>query len=610
MIDPLSKRQYTFHLIFIIVGILFTSRLFFLQVVDTSYVATAENNSRRHVTQYPARGLIYDRHKNLLVYNEVAYDMMVIPRQVKEFDTVKFCELLEISIQQVKQELKKAKAFSQYRPYPIIRQISSKKYAIFKEMIYKFPGFYVQTRTLRKYPRSIAAHVLGYVGEVDKELITKNPYYNQGDYIGISGIEKSYENYLRGKKGVKIYMVDVHNRIQGSYKEGAFDSIAEVGSDLITTIDADLQAYGEMLMTNKIGSIVAIEPATGEILVLITSPAYDPNLLVGRIRTENYKKLSQDNKKPLFNRALMAKYPPGSTFKLINGLIGLQEEVITTNSVFTCAGGYNVGSFHVGCHHNGSIGFIYSIQSSCNAYYCNVFQRILSDRDYANVSDAYENWRKHLASFGIGRKLDSDLTTELNGFIPTADYYNKFYGEGRWKPLMLVSMAIGQGEVGVTPFQLTNMTASIANRGYYYIPHIVKEIDGVEHIDQRYREKQHTTIDTSYFKYVIEGMELVVKSGTATRARLNGVSICGKTGTAENPHGEDHSIFTAFAPKDNPKIAISVYVENAGFGSTWAAPIASLMIEKYLNDSISRPDLEKYIVESLFLTQKIQPPEN
>lgn len=602
--ENLDRRKFVIGIIIVIICLIYLLRLFFLQVVDTTYRLSAENNSRRHVTQYPARGLIYDRNGKLLVFNEVAYDIRVIPRQVTSFDTAAFCEIFNISKQQLQKALSKATIYSRYKPSTILKQISSKKYAVFKELIYKFPGFYVQTRTLRKYPKPIAAHVLGYVSEVDPGIIEKDNYYVSGDYIGYSGIEKSYEEYLRGKKGVKIYLVDVHNRIQGSYKDGKYDSIPVVGQNIITSLDADLQEYGELLMQNKKGSIVAIEPATGEILALVSTPAYNPNLLVGRARSHNYKILSRQTDNPLFNRALMAKYPPGSTFKVVNALIGLQEEVITTNSVFSCHGGYRVGSFHLGCHHNGSIDFTYSIQGSCNAYYCNVYRRILDDKKFPSIADAYMNWRSHLQSFGLGRKLGSDLAYEMEGFIPTDKYFDRFYGEGRWKSLMLVSMAIGQGELGLTPFQMANLTAAVANRGYYYIPHIVKSIEGESDIASRFKEKQYTSIDRKYFEPVINGMELVVQSGTATRARVKGISICGKTGTAENPHGKDHSIFIAFAPRDEPKIALSVYVENAGFGSTWAAPIASLMIEKYLRDTITRSYLEKYILDANLLIDK------
>ncbi len=599
-----SNRRFIIIGTFVLIVIIYIIRLFSLQVLDASYRLSAANNAFRNVTQYPARGLIYDRNGKLLVYNEAAFDLMVVPRQVNPFDTAKFCEILDISREYVRTELAAAKSYSWYKPSVFLRQISAEKYAVFQEMLYKFSGFYVQTRTLRKYPIPVAAHVLGYVGEVNDKIVESQPYYKPGDYIGISGIEKSYEKYLRGEKGVKIFLVDVHNRIKGSYKDGKFDTMAVVGANITTSLDADLQAYGELLMQNKTGSIVAIEPHSGEILSLVSSPAYDPNLLVGRARSKNYTKLEKDSLKPLFNRALMAPYPPGSTFKPLNALIGLQEGVITTESHFTCSGGYTVGNFHLGCHHYGSIGFIYSIQGSCNAYYCNVFRRIIDNPAYNKVSEGYTAWRNHVMDFGIGKKLNTDLTHELKGFVPPPEYYDKYYGKDKWKSLWIVSLAIGQGEIGTTPLQLANMTATIANRGYYIIPHIIKDIKGDHQIPQRFKEKQFTSIDTAHFRPVIKGMELVVKSGTATRARVEGIDICGKTGTAENPHGEDHSVFIAFAPKDDPQIALAVFVENAGYGSTWAAPIASLMIEKYLNDSISRPWVEKRILDANLIEKR------
>ncbi len=606
MKNKFESRQYVIGGIIIFIAIAFIIQLFLLQVVDTAYKVSADNNVFRYVTEYPGRGLIMDRNGKLLVYNEVAYDLEVVPNFMRSFDTLELCSILDISKEKLVEGVQKAKQYSAYKPSVVVKQISSKKYAILQETLYKFPGFAVRTRTLRKYPEPIAAHVLGYVGEVNDKIIKSDKYYKSGDYIGISGIERSYEKEVRGRKGVKIYLVDVHNSIKGSYKDGTFDTASIVGANITTTLDAELQSYGEKLMQNKIGSIVALEPSTGEILALITSPSYNSNLLVGQERTKNYMMLQDDKLKPLFNRALMARYPPGSTFKLVNALIGLQEGIITTNSAFSCNGGYHVGSFTVGCHHGGSIDFLHSIQGSCNSYYCNVFQRILDDKKYGKVSVAYNNWRKHLASFGIGRKLEIDLSSELSSFVPTSEYYDKIYGKDKWKSLWIISMAIGQGELGVTPIHMANLTATIANRGYYVIPHIIKSIEGKKSIDPKYLEKHYTTIDRKYFDPVVDGMELVITSGTATRARLPGVAICGKTGTAENPHGTDHSIFVAFAPKNNPKIAIAVYIENGGFGSTWAAPIASLMIEKYLNDTISRPLMEEGMVNANLINEKKQ----
>ncbi len=455
-----------------------------------------------------------------------------------------------------------------------------------QEIMFKYPGFYVQTRTLRSYAKPVGAHLLGYVGEVDDNIVKADKYYKSGDYIGVSGIEKEYEKELRGKNGVTIYLVDSHNQVKGSFLNGAHDTLPEPGEDLITTIDIDLQEYGEMLMKNKSGSIVAIEPSTGEVLTLVSSPGYDPSLLVGRVRSENFNRLLKDSLNPLFNRALMASYPPGSTFKPLVGLIALQEKAIVPSTMFGCSNGY----LFVGCHsHPSPLNLEEAIMHSCNSYFCQTFRRILENPGYSSVSEAYVRWGKYLTDFGFGNKLQTDFPNELPGFIPSLEYYEKFHGTGRLKALNIISVAIGQGEIGITPLQMANMTAAIANRGYFYTPHIVRSLSGNEIADSRFTVKHFTGIDSVNFIPVIEGMDLVVSGGPGATARsiaIEGITICGKTGTAENPHGEDHSVFIAFAPKDNPRIAIAVYVENAGFGSTFAAPIASLMIEKYLTGEI------------------------
>ncbi len=607
-----KERRYVLGGIFLLIGIIYVAKLFFIQVVDTTFRVSAENNSTRSVTQYPGRGLIYDRsQKKLLVFNEAAYDLMLIPRQLKEFDTLKLAQILGIEKKPLLAEINKAKKYSYYKPSVVLKQLSAQRYAVLQEVLYKFPGFSVHSRPIRKYPFKTAAHILGYVGEVDEKIIKKDKYYKMGDYIGRNGMEKTYEKYLRGEKGVQVYLVDVHNRIQGSYQDGRYDVSAKAGKNLVSTIDIDLQMYGEQLMQNKKGSIVAIEPATGEILSLVTSPNYDPNLLVGQLRTSNYKSLLRDTLNPLFNRAAMASYPPGSTFKLVNALIGLQEEIITPQTSFTCAGGYHVGSFSLGCHHNRGFKLIESIQFSCNAYYCQEFRRILDNKKYENVREGYKNWREHVTSFGLGTKLNTDLTNELPGFIPTAEYFDKKYqGKNRWTSLMLVSMSIGQGEIGVTPIQMANMACAIANKGFYYIPHLVKKIEGKARIDERFITPRYTRIDTSYFNDVIKGMEMVVLGGTATTAQVKNIVVCGKTGTAQNPHGKDHSIFVAFAPKNKPKIAISVYVENAGFGSTWAAPIAALMIEKYLKGETAKEYPSSYWEKRILNADLINQPQN
>jgi len=596
-----ANRKLIISGLFILMIFIYIIRLFYLQVPDNHFKRSAENNATRHMTQYPSRGLIFDRNGELLAYNKPVFDVLIVIREVKEFDTTELCKITGVERDKFVKKFKYYKARkSWFRPHIIIPMLSFARYSLLQEKLYQFRGFYIQPRTIRAYAKTVAANVLGYVGEVNQRVIDKQPYYKSGDYIGISGMEKSYEKDFRGKKGVKIFTVDVHNRIKGSYKDGKYDSLAISGSNITTTLDARLQAYGELLMSNKKGSIVVIEPSTGGILTLVTSPTYNPNLLVGKERAQNYKILKNNPDKPLFNRAIGASYPPGSTFKTVNALIGLQEKVITTRTVLPCNGGYRVGSFHQHCHHGGAVNFIQSIQSSCNAYYSQVFMRILKNNSYDSISLAFDSWRNYLLKFGIGRKLNTDLSYELKGIIYTKEHYEKFFN-GRWRPLRLVSMAIGQGEIGITPLQMANVTASIANRGYYYIPHIVKEIQGRDSIDARFYEKNYVGIDSVYFPPVIDGMELVVKSGTATRAYLPDISICGKTGTAENPHGKDHSIFIAFAPKENPKIAVAVFVENAGYGGTWAAPIASLMIEKYINDSISRTYVEERIINANLL---------
>ncbi len=595
-----AGRKYFVAGLVILIGLVYVIRLFSLQVIDTSYKFSADSNTRRTRIIYPARGIIYDRNGEIVVSNEAAYDLIINPSQLKQFDTADFCKILDIETPELRKRIKEARDYSYYKPSVFMKQISSVTYAQLQEKMYKFPGFFVQPRTLRKYPRSIAAHVLGYVGEVDDKIIAEQPYYQMGDYIGISGIEQSYENDLRGEKGIKIVLVDVYNREKGSYQGGWYDKEAVVGKNIVTTIDADLQAYGEKLMGNFRGSIVALEPSSGEVLAMISSPDYDPGMLVGRTRGDNYKILAEDTLKPLFNRALMAQYPPGSTFKTVNGLIALQEGVVSVYTMFPCAMGYYFEKYTVGCHrHDSPLDFIHAIQNSCNSYFTNVFRMILTDPEFESTEDAYNNWRGQVLTFGFGNVLETDFMNELKGIIPTGEYYDGIYGRDHWNFLTVRSLAIGQGELGITPLQMANLSAILANRGFYYIPHVVKEIQDRDEIDQRFLQRHYTSIDSVHFKTMVDGMDLAVNGGpgsTAWRAKMTDIVVCGKTGTAENPHGEDHSIFIAFAPKENPEIAVSVYVENGGFGNIWASPIAGLMIEKYLNDSISRPYLEEYVL--------------
>ncbi len=600
MKDRYANRKYFLIAVVLLLALILVTRLFYIQIVDKTYRVSAANNALRPVTQYPARGLIYDRNGELIVYNQAAYDLLVIPVQTSAFDTARFNNILGITMDDFRTRMKAAVSYSRRAPSVFMKMISSETYALLQEELYRFPGFYVQARTLRKYTKPVAAHLLGYVGEVDNKLIAKDRYYRSGDYIGVSGIEKSYEEHLRGRKGVNIFLVDVHNNIKGSYAEGRYDTVAIPGTNLWSTLDLSLQEYGERLMQNKTGSIVAIEPSTGEILTLVSSPTYDPALLVGRIRSENFSMLQADTVKPLFDRALMASYPPGSTFKIMNGLIGLQEGVIKPASLFSCSNGYHAGSLTVGCHaHSSPLNLIQAVAQSCNAWFCNAFRNTLENPEYNSLQDAFDKWRDYLVAFGFGNKLGIDLSNELPGNIPTRSYYDRYYGKDRWKALTVISLAIGQGEIGATPLQMANMAAVIANRGSFYIPHVVKKIGENGAPAPLYTQKYITGISAENFEPVIEGMEGAVNGGpgsTARGARLDSIIICGKTGTAQNPHGKDHSIFVAFAPKDNPQIAIAVYVENAGFGSTFAAPIASLMIEKYLTGEIKRKYLEDHVL--------------
>lgn len=598
--DRYINRRLFFLSVIILVSVIMIVKLFIIQVIDKSYRMSAENNVIRRVTQYPARGLIYDRNDKLLVYNQAAYDLMVIPGQLTAIDTTALCSILGISRESFDNSLAEAKAFSRYAPSVFLKMVSAETYALLQESLYRYPGFYVQTRTLRKYNHPSASHVLGYVSEVDPSDLDSDPYYRMGDYIGRSGVEESYEKELRGDKGVKRFLVDVHNRIKGSYQNGRYDSVPRPGKDIKLSLDIDLQMYGEKLLAGKNGSIVAIEPKTGEVLALISAPNYDPSLLVGRIRSDNFRKLQVDTLKPLFNRALMASYPPGSTFKPVNGLIALHEGVVTERTEYFCDNGYYASGIHVGCHHFDYFNLPTAIMASCNAYFCNAFRRTLENPKYKSTAEAFSVWRGYLEEFGFGSKLGIDFKNELSGFVPQPTYYDHYYGEGNWRALTVLSLSIGQGELGTTPLQMANMTTAIANRGYYFTPHIVKEIGGNQDlIGSQFTEKHTMSIDSTTFEPVVEGMRLVVNGDEHATARwvaLNDIEVCGKTGTAENPHGEDHSIFIAFAPAEDPQIAIAVYVEGTGFGSTYAAPAATLLIEKYLKGEISKQWLEDFIL--------------
>jgi penicillin-binding protein 2 len=594
MKNTYSNRKFIIIGIFLAVGIIFIAKLFYLQIINKSYLLSAQNNVIRIITQYPARGLVFDRNGKLLVYNEAAYDLMVIPSQVKSPDTLELCNLIGIDRETFRKRLKAIRNYSTRKASVFEKQISKETYGYMQEKLFKFPGFYVQSRILRSYTYPFAAHTFGYIGEVDNATVVRDPYYKPGDYIGISGLEKTYEKELRGVNGVRRIMVDVFNREKGSFQNGRYDTAAVKGKDIRITIDADLQAYGERLMTNKKGSIVAIEPSTGEILCLISTPSYNPNLLVGRVRSKNYEKLENDTLEPLFNRALQATYPPGSTFKLMNALIALQEGTSTPETRFPCNG---TASQPIKCshYHPAPQNMLGAIELSCNPYFWRTFNGIMNK--YRDIHESYNVWRNHVLSFGFGNAFDSDLFNEGKGFIPACEYFDKYFGEKGWRAMTIRSLSIGQGEILLTPIQMANYATVIANRGYYYVPHLLKSIEGDNDNSKRIVKKT-TTIDPGYFNLIVEGMYNVFEGsmGTARRYKVDSLDVCGKTGTAENPHGKAHSIFIAFAPKDNPRIAIAVVVENAGFGATWAAPITTLMIERYLNGKTKRPEIEDYII--------------
>ncbi len=601
-----ALRKWFFIGLFAVVGLIYIIQLFSMQVLDDKYKAFAESNYLKPVIQFPPRGLIYDRNGKLLVYNDAIYDLMVLPKQVKSFDTTEFVELLGLEREVFDKKWAKANEVP-YKPSVFMKQVSGAAYAGFQERLFDFPGFYVEVRTDRKYKTKHATHVLGSIGEVnDNEIKRSESYYRQGEYIGKSGIEKSYEELLRGSKGIKKVVVDVMNRTVGSYAEGQFDTAAVTGTSIFTTLDLDLQRYGEQLMNGKLGSVVAIEPETGEVLALISSPAYDPNLLIGRERGNNYMKLLRDPMKPMFNRPLNAPYPPGSIFKAIEALIAQQEGVLRPGTMYHCGGGYRVGGHTVKCSHGhvSPLPLRPALMHSCNPYFCHVFRSIVDQRKFETFEASYTNYVNHLKTFGIGTKLGIDLYGEAKGILKEADYYNRLYGKGAWKGSTIISLAIGQGELGVTPLQMSNMMAIIANRGYYITPHVMKAY-GEERKEVEFK-KNYCSVDSQYFQVVVDGLADVVKSGTARIAQIDSIEVCGKTGTSQNPHGKDHSIFMAFAPKDNPKIAIAVVVENSGYGSQWAAPIASLMIEQYLFPERDLSAKRKWLEERMLTSNLIE----
>lgn len=591
--------------IIIVSSIILLARLFYLQIIDDTLKIKSENNAIKIKYDFPERGYIYDRNGKLLVANQPSYDIMVVPSEVKNIDTLEFCRILQITKDEFLKKIEKAKVYSPRLPSLFLAQLNKEEFAAFQEKIRKYNGFYIQKRSLREYQTKHGANVFGFITQVNDAIIAKNPYYKSGDLIGRQGVEEAYEEILRGVKGVKYILKDKHNREIGSYKEGKFDTIAQQGSDVTLSIDGELQKYGEELMVNKRGGIVAIEPSTGEILALVTAPSYDPALLVGRQRSKNYTRLYNDSiAKPLFDRGLLGEFPPGSPFKILTGLVGLQEGVIDTETSFICRHGfsYGRGSF-MKCHcPGGVIKLHFGIYESCNSYFANTYKKTIEK--YKKPKDGVNAWANHLKSFGLGNFMGYDLPPGRKGHIPTSKFYEHFYPNGGWRSTTIISNSIGQGEVSMTPIQLANMMAIIANKGYYYTPHIIKKIKGRK-IDSKYTTKHVTTIERRHFEPIINGLFDVYNMGTASGLRVEGLEICGKTGTAENfakINGkrvklQDHSEFVAFAPRKNPKIAIAVIVENGYWGNRWAGPIATLMIEKYLNKKVTRKDLEKRMLE-------------
>ena len=588
------------------------AKLFAIQILDDKYKINASNNSMVYDIIYPTRGIIYDRNGKIIVGNKVAYDILVTPKEVEPFDTLLLADALNITPEFLRgkmAEYRKNRKRIGYQSMVMLKQIPPETYMKFAEIQYKFKGFKGQVRSIRDYPVNAGGNLLGYVSEVDQSYIKRHPgEYRPGDYAGKTGIEAAREKELRGKKGYHIYLRNSHNQIEDKYRDGEMDQEAVPGKDIVTTIDADLQQYGQLLMQNKVGSLVAIEPSTGEILTMVSSPGIDVEMLadIGK----HYTEIVSDPHKPMFNRAVQAPYPPGSVFKLVNGLIGLQEGVLKPEYTYPCNKGYYFGSHKLGCHAQRSpLNLEEAIMMSCNGYFCYVMKNILENKKYKGPGEALDKWHEYLESFGFGHKLGSDFPSELGGTIPTSAYYNKIYGKGGWKFTTVISISIGQGEIGATPLQIANMCAIMANRGHYYIPHIIKDSDSLK-IDQKYKERQYTLVDTTHFYQVIDGMWRAVNSGfgsggTASIAAVPGLDICGKTGTAQNPRGADNSVFICFAPKENPKIAVAAYIENGGFGATWACPIASLLVEKYLNGTIDekRKPLEQRVLDGNLMSR-------
>ncbi|PKH49281.1 penicillin-binding protein 2 [Tenacibaculum sp. Bg11-29] len=603
------KRSFLLIFLITVVGLIYIGRLFQLQIIRGKNQNPTQSSAVKTEYDYPERGHIYDRNNKLLVANQLSYDVMIVPKDVEPLDTLEFCSLLKIDKESFKKRFKSAVRYARWLPSKFLKQLAKEDFAYLQEKLPKYKGFYIQKRIIRNYPVRSAANIVGFIAEVNENKAKTNDYYEQGELIGKLGIEKQYEAVLRGVKGKKHFKRNNLNKITGSYKNGKYDTLAVTGKDLTLTIDSDLQQYGELLMTGKRGGIVAIEPKTGEILALITAPSYDPNLLVGRKRSPNSVRLFNDTINiPTFDRGLQAMYPPGSPFKILNGLIGLQEGVVDEKFGVYCHHGYKYGlrkNEFMGCHcgiTGRPIRLKTAIAKSCNSYFATTYKKIIDKT--GDPKEGMDNWNKHVQSFGLGNYLGYDLPAGRKGTIPDAEFYNKWY-KNRWRSTYTISNAIGQGEILTTPMQLANMTAAIANKGYFYTPHVVKKIDNKKIADSIYATRRNTTINPKHFTIAIEAMHEVFTNGTARSSQIKGIEICGKTGTSENKikiingkkvQASDHSIFIAFAPKDDPKIAIAIFVENGGYGSTIAAPITSLLIEKYLNKTISRKHIEDRMI--------------
>ncbi len=587
----LERRKFVIGGMVIVVVVIYLIRLFSLQLLTDDYKKNADSNAFLNKIQYPSRGAMYDRAGKLLVFNQPAYDITIVPKEVTRLDTLDLCQTLNITrtqflkIMNDMRDRRRNPGYSRYTNQLFMSQLSAEECGVFQEKLFKFPGFYIQRRTIRQYNYNSAAHVLGDIGEVSMRDIEADDYYIRGDFVGKQGIEKSYEEYLRGEKGVEILLRDAHGRIQGRYMDGQYDKSPVPGKNLTLSLDIELQMLGERLMQNKIGSIVAIEPETGEILCMVSAPNFDPRLMIGRQRGKNHQILQMDPQKPLLNRAIMGAFPPGSTFKTAQALTFLQEDIIQPSTSYPCSHGFNYGSLHVGCHaHPAPLSLIPAVATSCNSYFCWGLFRMFGDRKYGSPQKAITVWKDHMVSQGFGNKLGVDLPSEKRGLIPNAEYYNKPYN-GRWNGLTVISIAIGQGEITATPLQIANLASTIANRGYYVAPHVVKQIQGVE-LDSLYQTRHYTTIERRHYEEIVTGMRAAVTGGTCRSGAIPGIEVCGKTGTAQN-RGHDHSVFMGFAPMDKPKIAVLVYVENGGWGATYGVPYGSLIMEQYLNGKLS-----------------------